>query len=96
MLSYAACAGCVIMSIPPIMIGAIARATDWNQTTWSQNGSLLTPEDCGQNSKILPLVLQHLTPPVIVYNLESIIYVYCFKTIKKEFQQLDWEQFQQL
>jgi len=66
MLSYAACAGCVIMSIPPIMIGAIARATDWNQTTWSVNGSLLTPEDCGQNAKILPLVLQHLTPPVIV------------------------------
>ena len=50
------------MSIPPIMIGAIARATDWENTTWSVNGSLLTPEDCGQTSKILPLVLQHLTP----------------------------------
>ena len=58
MLSFAACAGCIIMSIPPIMIGAIARATDWQNTTWSYQGSTLTPEDCEQQSKILPLVLQ--------------------------------------
>jgi hypothetical protein len=37
MLSFYAAAGCILMSIPPILIGAIARVTDWSQTDFLLN-----------------------------------------------------------
>ena len=53
------------MSIPPIMIGAIARVTDWTEADFVPNGTIATPEDCGKSSEILPLVLARLTPPFV-------------------------------
>jgi len=65
LLSFYAAFGCILMSIPPIIIGAIARATDWSETSFSPNGTTYTPEDCGKTSEILPIVMARLTPPYI-------------------------------
>ncbi|XP_066266514.1 high affinity choline transporter 1-like [Branchiostoma lanceolatum] len=56
-LSIAAGLGCVIMSIPSILIGAIGASTDWPKTAYGKD-----PAVEGQASLILPLVLQYLTP----------------------------------
>ncbi|CBY30643.1 unnamed protein product [Oikopleura dioica] len=64
LLSFFAAAGCIIMSIPPIMIGAIARSTDWSETNFFETGKY-NPEECGETDKILPIVLATLTPPVV-------------------------------
>ncbi|KAF9798418.1 hypothetical protein SFRURICE_003064 [Spodoptera frugiperda] len=66
-LSYVAAFGCIIMAIPPVLIGAIAKGTAWNETDY--RGELtadgeLTSE---QTSMILPLVLQHLTPDFVSF-----------------------------
>ena len=64
LLSFFAAAGCIIMSIPPIMIGAIARSTDWTETNFFEQKQY-NPEECGETDKILPIVLATLTPPVV-------------------------------
>ena len=64
LLSFFAAAGCIIMSIPPIMIGAIARSTDWSETNFFETRKF-NPEECGETDKILPIVLATLTPPVV-------------------------------
>ncbi|XP_019639771.1 PREDICTED: high affinity choline transporter 1-like [Branchiostoma belcheri] len=56
-LSVTAGLGCVIMSVPSILIGAIGASTDWPKTEYGKD-----PAVEGQASLILPLVLQYLTP----------------------------------
>ncbi|KAI0980453.1 hypothetical protein GJ496_011984 [Pomphorhynchus laevis] len=62
-ISYAAAVGCVVMAIPSILIGVIAKCTDWNQTSYI--GIKPIPPD--DQKLILPLVLQYLTPTYISF-----------------------------
>ncbi|GFG28857.1 hypothetical protein Cfor_00436, partial [Coptotermes formosanus] len=62
-LSYVAAFGCIIMAIPPVLIGAIAKATPWNETGYTGAYPLTTEE----TSMILPMVLQYLTPSAVSF-----------------------------
>ncbi|XP_059097142.1 high-affinity choline transporter 1-like [Tigriopus californicus] len=63
LLSYIAAVGCVVMAVPPILIGAIAKSTNWNETDYP--GTIpIPPEDVRM---ILPMVLQYLTPSYISF-----------------------------
>ncbi|KAF6207661.1 hypothetical protein GE061_016108 [Apolygus lucorum] len=62
-LSYVAAFGCVIMAVPPVLIGAIARSTAWNETAYKGPYPLTTDE----TSMILPMVLQFLTPDFVSF-----------------------------
>ncbi|XP_059489037.1 high-affinity choline transporter 1 [Neocloeon triangulifer] len=62
-LSYVAAAGCILMAIPPVLIGAIAKATPWNETDYKGPWPLTEQE----TSMILPMVLQHLTPDFVSF-----------------------------
>lgn len=62
-LSYVAAFGCILMAIPPVMIGAIAKATAWNETAYK--GPYPLTED--ETSMILPMVLQYLTPDFVSF-----------------------------
>ncbi|BES87913.1 choline transporter [Nesidiocoris tenuis] len=62
-LSYVAAFGCVIMAIPPVLIGAIARSTAWNETAYKGPYPLTATE----TSMILPMVLQYLTPDFVSF-----------------------------
>ncbi|KAI9529876.1 hypothetical protein NQZ68_008115 [Dissostichus eleginoides] len=55
---FAAAGSVFIMGIPSVIIGAVASTADWNQTAYG----LPPPFERGEAGKILPLVLQHLTP----------------------------------
>uniref|UniRef100_A0A8C6T7W9 High affinity choline transporter 1-like n=1 Tax=Neogobius melanostomus TaxID=47308 RepID=A0A8C6T7W9_9GOBI len=50
-----------VLGIPPVLVGAIAASTDWNQTEYG----LPSPYIRGDHSLVLPLTLQYLTPPYI-------------------------------
>ncbi|XP_048524061.1 high-affinity choline transporter 1 [Dendroctonus ponderosae] len=63
LLSYVAAFGCVIMAIPPVLIGAIAKGTAWNETGY-KGPFPLTTEETGM---ILPMVLQYLTPDFVSF-----------------------------
>ncbi|XP_055698018.1 high-affinity choline transporter 1 [Phlebotomus papatasi] len=63
LLSYVAAFGCILMAIPPVLIGAIAKATRWNETDYT--GPYPIAEN--QTSMILPMVLQHLTPDFVSF-----------------------------
>ncbi|XP_035226604.1 high-affinity choline transporter 1-like [Stegodyphus dumicola] len=63
LLSYVAAAGCIIMAIPPMIIGAVAKATAWNETAFT--GPL--PLDAEHTSLVLPMVLQYLTPAAVSF-----------------------------
>ncbi|EFX80893.1 hypothetical protein DAPPUDRAFT_22271, partial [Daphnia pulex] len=57
-MSYVAGLGSIILAAPPILLGVVATATDWNVAT---NGTMnITVAEDGKI--ILPLVLQYLTP----------------------------------
>ncbi|XP_076317987.1 high-affinity choline transporter 1-like [Tachypleus tridentatus] len=60
-LSYVAAFGCIVMAIPPMMIGVIAKATAWNETSY---GEPLKPDE---TALVLPLVLQYLTPSAVSF-----------------------------
>lgn len=65
LLSYIAAFGCMVMSIPSILIGAIATETDWNMTEYAKIGEVpIPPKDL---NLILPLVLQYLTPQWVAF-----------------------------
>ncbi|XP_071948650.1 high-affinity choline transporter 1-like [Antedon mediterranea] len=56
-LSYAAAVGCMVMTIPSVLIGAIATSTNWTATDYGQ--------EITDSNIVLPLVLQYLTPQVV-------------------------------
>ncbi|XP_042890417.1 high-affinity choline transporter 1-like isoform X1 [Penaeus japonicus] len=66
LLSYVAAFGCLIMAVPPVMIGAIAKATSWNETGFECEA----PDICitsEHTAMILPLVIQYLTPSFVSF-----------------------------
>ncbi|XP_051166168.1 high-affinity choline transporter 1 [Leptopilina boulardi] len=62
-LSYVAAFGCILMAIPPVLIGAIAKSTPWNETGYKGPYPLTESE----TSMILPMVLQYLTPDFVSF-----------------------------
>ncbi|KAL6739098.1 hypothetical protein Aduo_012584 [Ancylostoma duodenale] len=68
-LSFVAGVGCIVMAIPPALIGAIARNTDWRLTEYSpwNNGTKVEaiPED--KRNMVVPLVFQYLTPKWVAF-----------------------------
>ncbi|XP_023863847.1 high-affinity choline transporter 1 isoform X1 [Salvelinus sp. IW2-2015] len=62
-LSFIAAAGCLVMAVPSVLIGAIGASTDWNQTTYGA----IPPKEKDQSDMILPIVLQHLCPSWISF-----------------------------
>ncbi|WP_132325834.1 sodium:solute symporter family protein [Pseudobacteriovorax antillogorgiicola] len=54
-LSILAAVGCILLAIPPMIIGMAAKLTDWNSLIG------FTPE----SAMILPAVLKYLVPPVV-------------------------------
>ncbi|VDM58953.1 unnamed protein product [Angiostrongylus costaricensis] len=68
-LSFIAGLGCLLMAIPPALIGAIARNTDWRLTEYSpwNNGTKVEeiPED--KRNMVVPLVFQYLTPKWVAF-----------------------------
>ncbi|KAI0229265.1 High-affinity choline transporter 1 [Lamellibrachia satsuma] len=70
-LSLVAGLGCIVMAVPAVLIGAIAKSTDWNATDYRYHGEVPIPVE---NYKlVLPLVLQYLTPlPVAIIGLGAV------------------------
>ncbi|XP_071002461.1 high-affinity choline transporter 1-like [Oncorhynchus clarkii lewisi] len=62
-LSFIAAAGCLVMAVPSVMIGAIGASTDWNQTPYGP----VPPKERDQADMILPIVLQYLCPPFVSF-----------------------------
>ncbi|XP_064876724.1 high affinity choline transporter 1-like [Oncorhynchus nerka] len=62
-LSFIAAAGCLVMAVPSVMIGAIGASTDWNQTAYGP----VPPKERDQADMILPIVLQYLCPPFVSF-----------------------------
>lgn len=61
-LSIGASVGCMVMAIPAVIIGIVAKATDWESTAFNQ-----TVLESGKQKLVLPLVLQYLTPPWVAF-----------------------------
>uniref|UniRef100_A0A914I6S1 High-affinity choline transporter 1 n=1 Tax=Globodera rostochiensis TaxID=31243 RepID=A0A914I6S1_GLORO len=68
-LSFVAGVGCILMAIPPALIGAIARNTDWSLTDYSpwNNGTKSSFIPADQTSQVVPLVFQYLTPKWVAF-----------------------------
>lgn len=62
-LSYVAAMGCIIMAVPPMIIGAVAKAAAWNETAY--RGHLPLGKD--ETPLVLPMVLQYLTPAFVSF-----------------------------
>ncbi|XP_040071815.1 high-affinity choline transporter 1 [Ixodes scapularis] len=63
-LPYAGCVGTLVLCLPVLLLGLVARAARWQDTSYtSAAGGTRSPlEDESQWSLLLPLTLQHLTP----------------------------------
>eukprot|EP00105_Crassostrea_gigas_P046292 XP_019930440.1 PREDICTED: high-affinity choline transporter 1 [Crassostrea gigas] len=61
-LSFLGALGCLIMSVPSVLIGAIAVNADWNSTAYVTKDNFNASDIPNRASDILPLVLQYLTP----------------------------------
>uniref|UniRef100_A0AAF5PGW7 High-affinity choline transporter 1 n=1 Tax=Wuchereria bancrofti TaxID=6293 RepID=A0AAF5PGW7_WUCBA len=68
-LSFVAGIGCILMAIPPALIGAIARNTDWRLTNYNpwNNGTKSESILADQTNMVVPLVFQHLTPKWVAF-----------------------------
>ncbi|OWF52992.1 high-affinity choline transporter 1-like [Mizuhopecten yessoensis] len=62
LLSYIAAGGCIVMSIPSVLIGAVATVTDWNATDYAIVDHRTVPIPKEDIKLILPMVLQYLSP----------------------------------
>ena len=71
-ISYLAAFGCIIMAVPPVLIGGIAKATSWNETDYflKYNGTVPIPKD--DTRMILPMVLKYLTPRFVTKELMAL------------------------
>ncbi|CAF0854913.1 unnamed protein product [Didymodactylos carnosus] len=63
-LSFCAAVGCFLLAVPPALIGAIAKSTNWTATDYDIKKNITSPE---AQKLILPLVLQHLCPKPIAW-----------------------------
>ncbi|CAF4768978.1 unnamed protein product [Rotaria magnacalcarata] len=63
-LSFCAAIGCILLAIPPVLIGAIAKSTNWSMTNYDINKDITSPE---ATKLILPLVLLHLCPKFVAF-----------------------------
>ncbi|VDK63446.1 unnamed protein product [Onchocerca ochengi] len=68
-LSFVAGIGCILMAIPPALIGAIARNTDWRLTDYNpwNNGTKSESIPPDQTNMVVPLVFQYLTPKWVAF-----------------------------
>lgn len=67
LLSYVAAFGCIVMAIPSILIGAIAKSTDWNATDYALVDKRAVPINDEDLKLILPMVLLYLCPSAIAF-----------------------------
>jgi len=60
-LSFVAAAGCIVLAIPAVLIGSVAKSTNWANISTVAAKELVngTIQD---TRLVLPMVLQHLTP----------------------------------
>ncbi|CAL8124478.1 unnamed protein product [Orchesella dallaii] len=65
-LSFVAAAGCFLMAIPPVIIGAIAKVTDWSKTEYGIIHGM-DPASRGETNMVLPLVMHYLTPEIVSF-----------------------------
>ncbi|CAD5218791.1 unnamed protein product [Bursaphelenchus okinawaensis] len=68
-LSFVAGVGCIVMAIPPALIGAIAKNTDWRLTDYEpwKNGTKTESIPSEFTSMVVPLVFQYLTPKWVTF-----------------------------
>lgn len=72
-LSFVAPAGCILLVVPPILIGAGAKVANWELTELALANFTATGFDNiheyldNYNSSILPLALKYLTPAAVAY-----------------------------
>ncbi|PAV65227.1 hypothetical protein WR25_20745 [Diploscapter pachys] len=68
-LSFAAGFGCIFLAIPPALIGAIARNTDWRYSEYYpwNNGTKVKDIPKEFTNMVVPLVFQYLTPRWIAF-----------------------------
>ncbi|XP_063424298.1 high-affinity choline transporter 1-like [Mytilus trossulus] len=65
LLSYAAGFGCIFLTIPAVLIGAIAANTNWNETGYYKATDYRLPD--GDERYTLPLVMQYLCPTAVSF-----------------------------
>jgi len=61
-LSFIAAFGCVFMAVPAVLLGAVAKSTNWNMTDYGAPD--ISEED---RSLTLPLTMRYLCPPVVTF-----------------------------
>lgn len=65
-MSYAAAFGCIILAVPPLLIGAIAKTANWNETglMFEKN---MTIDESLHRKLILPMVMQYMCPSWVTF-----------------------------